>query len=128
MCIAMANATSPSDQQQFDNLLKKLSSLIKKLLTTLPCGTKDGPIALNFSDLGHDSEEGPYYTFNRSWERVFQCSDAQKELLVIRGKYGLDLVLAYIMHFSKVPGIEQSGGLVLLGARIESLIDLIETV
>lgn len=126
----MANATSPSDQQLVDGLLKKLSSLIKKLPTTLPCGTKDGPIALNFSDLGHDNsdEEGPYYTFNRSWERVFQCSDAQKELLVIRGKYGLDLALAYIIHFSKVPGIEQSGGLVLLGAHIESLIDLIETV
>jgi hypothetical protein len=124
----MAEATSPKDQQRLDELVKKLTSLIKKLPTTLPCGSKDGPLATNFCDLTHDTTEGPYYTFNKSWERVFQWPDDEKELLVVRGKYGLDVALAYITHFSKASGIEENGGLGLLAVRVESLIALIETV
>jgi hypothetical protein len=124
----MAEATPSKDRQLLDEQVKKLTSLIKKLPTTLPCGTKDGPIATNFCDLSHDTEEGPYYTFNKAWERVFQRQDDQKELLVVRGKYGLDVALNYITHFSKLPGIEDNGGLTLLVARVESLTALIETV
>lgn len=123
----MAEATL-TDRQQLDELLKKLTSLIKKLPTTLPCGAKDGPIAANFSDLTFDSTEGPYYSFNKSWERVFQRPDDQRELLVVRGKYGLDIALAYLTLFSKAPGIEENGGLGLLAMRAESVIALIETV
>jgi hypothetical protein len=54
----MAEATSLKDRQRLDELEKKLVSLIKKLPTTLPCGSKDGPIATNFSDLTHDNTEG----------------------------------------------------------------------
>jgi hypothetical protein len=94
----MTQATSPTlaHQQQLDELVKKLTSLIKKIPTTLPCVSKDGPIATHLSDLTYDitDSEGPYYSFNKSWECVFQCPDDQKDLLVIRGKYGLDVVLA----------------------------------
>jgi hypothetical protein len=124
----MAEATSLKDRQRLNELEKKLTSLIKKLPTTLPCGSKDGPIATNFSDLTHDNTEGPYYSFNKAWERVFQRPDDQKELLVVRGKYGLEVALTYLTHFSKVSGIEENGGLGLLVVRAESLITLIETV
>jgi hypothetical protein len=106
----MAEVTSHTDQQRLNELTKKLTALVKKLPTTLPCGSKDGPLATHFSDLTHDKTEGPYYTFNKAWERVFQCPDNQKDLLVVRGKYGLDIALAYITHFSNVPGIEENGG------------------
>jgi hypothetical protein len=94
----------------------------------LPCGLKDGPIASNFSDFTHNPEEGPYYTFNKSWERVFQRPDDQKEHLVVRGKYGLEVALSYITYFSTAPGIEEDGALGLLAVRVESLIGLIEAV
>ena len=67
----MAEATSLQDCQWIDGLLKKLASLIKKLPMMLPCGSKDGPIAANLCDLNltcHDSTEGLYYMFNKSWE------------------------------------------------------------
>jgi hypothetical protein len=81
--------------------------LIKKLLTTLPCRTKGGLIAKYFTDQQHDTTEGPYYTFNQAWECVFQVMD---ELCIVRGKYGLELVHAYALHFSNIPGIEENDG------------------
>jgi hypothetical protein len=45
---------------------------------------------------------------------VFQHLDDQKELLVVWGKYGLDIALAYVMHFLKAPRIEENGGIMLL--------------
>jgi hypothetical protein len=100
----MAEATPLHSHQRLDEILKKLTSLVKKLPTTLPCGSKDGPLAEHLCDLNfthHDSTEGPYYTFNKSWEHIFQCPDDQKELFVVRGKYGLEVALAYLVHFSK---------------------------
>jgi hypothetical protein len=123
----MSNTSLDEQKQNLDNLIQKLNGLIKKLPTTLPCGSKDGPLAKHFSDHMYDATEGPYFTFNQSWERVFQqCADSQKEYLVVRGKYGLDLVQAYIVHFAKIPGIEANNGLSLLAQRVEALIALIE--
>jgi hypothetical protein len=125
----MSKTISLEDQKtHLDNLLQKLNGIIKKLPTALPCGSKDGPIAKCLSDHTYDATEGPYYTFNSNWERVFQCAEDQKKYLVIRGKYGLDLVQAYITHFSKVSGIEANNGLHLMAQRVEALITLIETV
>src|ERR1700678_1799450 len=107
----MAKATPLHSHQCLDEILKKLTSLVKKLPTTLLCGSKDGPLAEHLCDLNfthHDSTEGPHYTFNKSWEHVFQCPDDQKELLVIRGKYGLEVALAYLAHFLKAPGVEEN--------------------
>jgi hypothetical protein len=124
----MSDTTSLAEQKQhLKNLLQTLSKLIKKLPTTLPCGSKEGTIAKHFSGHTYDIDEGPYYSFNQAWERVFQCADDEKEHLVVRGKYGLDLVQAYVVHFSKVSGIEANNGLHLVAKRVESLIALIET-
>jgi hypothetical protein len=119
----MANELSSKDQ--LNQLLPKLSSLVKKLPTTLPCGTKDGPFAKYLTNLEHD-KDSPYETFNVAWERVFQRSDNEKRLLITRGKYGLDLAYTYVAHFLKVPGIEENDGLGLMALRIEALIKLIE--
>ena len=74
----MAEATSLKDRQQLDELLKKLTSLIKKLPITLPYGAKDGPITTHFGDITYNSTEGPYYSFNKSWKHVFQCPDDKR--------------------------------------------------
>jgi len=74
----------------------------------------------------YDLTEGPYFTFNQSWEQAFQCADSQKEYLVVRGKYGLDLVQAYMARFAEVPGIEANNGLSLLAQWVEALIAFIE--
>ena len=122
----MSGISLNEQKDYLQSLLLKLSGLIKKIPTTLPCGSKEGPIAMHFSDLAYDTTKGPYYTFNKSWERVFQCADDQKEHLVVRGKYGLDLVQAYIVHFLNISGIEMNGGLQLMAQWVETLISLIE--
>ena len=122
----MSNTSLDEQKQYLDNIFQKLNRLIKKLPTMLPCGSKDGPLAKHFSDHTYDAAEGPYFTFNQSWEWVFQCADSQKEYLIIRGKYGLDLAQAYIVHFAKIPGIKANSGLSLLAQWVEALIVLIE--
>jgi hypothetical protein len=92
----MANTPPLEKQKQLlDNLLQKLGKLIKRLPGTRPCGTKEGPIVKHFTSHEDDVTEGPYFTFNQSWERVFQCPESEKEHLLIWGKYGLEMVQAY---------------------------------
>jgi hypothetical protein len=117
-----------SQQKHLQTVLKTLSGYIKNLPTSLPCGAKEGPFVKHFSDLGHDISEGPYFTFNNAWERVFQVSEDEKDWLVIRGKYGLSLAQAYLAHFSTVPGIEASNGLSLMVECVNALIKRIEGV
>ena len=33
-------------------------------------------------------EEGPYFTFNKSWEHIFQPVDLEKKHVIVRGKHG----------------------------------------
>jgi hypothetical protein len=117
----------PSQKEHLESLLKKLSGLIKNLPTSLPCGVK-GPIVKHFSNLKHNISEGPYFTFNNAWEHVFQVSDNEKHQLVVRGKHGLNLVLAYLVHFSKVPGLKANNGLLLMAGCVDTLIEVIEAV
>jgi hypothetical protein len=119
----MPNESLPKDK--VEELLPKLNAPIKKLPTTLPCGSKDGPLAKYFTSLEYD-KDSPYETFNQSWERVFQRADAEKKLLVVRGKYGLDLAHTYAAHFAKVAGIEENNGLGLMAQHVKALIELID--
>jgi len=118
--------TMPNDPSSVEELLLKLNTLIKKLPTTLPCGSKDGPLAKYLTSLEYDNDS-PYETFNQSWERVFQRADAERKLLVVRGKYGLDLAHRYAAHFATVAGIENNNGLGLVAQRVKVLIELIDT-
>jgi hypothetical protein len=93
---AVVTASTDQQKQHLGKVVKKLHGLIKKLCSTLPRGTKDGPIAKHFTEHRYDAEEGPYYTFNKSWEHVFQAQDFRIEHIVIQGKYGLDLVYSYV--------------------------------
>ena len=117
-----------SQQKHLKTLLKTLSGHIKNLPTSLPCGAKEGPFVKHFSDLGHDISEGPYFTYNNAWERVFQVSEDEKDQLVIRGKYGLSLAQAYLAHFCQVPSIKASNGLFLMAEHVNALIKRIEAV
>jgi len=81
----MSTISSPVQEQKqcVENLLQKLNGLVKKLPTTVPCGSKDGSIAKHFSDYTYDTSKGPYFTFNQSWERVFQCVNSEKQYPVV---------------------------------------------
>ena len=98
----MSNTSLNEQKQHLDNLIQKLNGLIKKVRSTLPCDSKDGPLAKHFSNHMDDATEGPYFTFNQSWEQVFQCAESQKEYLLVRGKYGLDLVGVGINYLDDV--------------------------
>jgi hypothetical protein len=123
----MSEALSLDEQKlHLDKAMKILHGLIRKIPSTLPCGTKDGPLATHFTDTDYDTEEGPYYTFNQSWVCVLQSSDFKKEHIVICGKYRLDLVYTYIAHFSHIPKIEENNGLQLVALRVDSLVEMID--
>ena len=116
-----------SDEPSVEELLPKLNALIKRLPTTLPCRLKEGPLAKYLTNLEYDNDS-PYETFNQSWERVFQRSDAEKKLLVVRGKYGLDLAYRYAAHFATVVGIKENNALGLVAQRVNALIELIDSI
>ncbi|KIJ11362.1 hypothetical protein PAXINDRAFT_15759 [Paxillus involutus ATCC 200175] len=109
-------------------LLDQLKEVANSLPTTLPDGTKDGPIAIHLSNLSVDEEEGPFYSFNRAWELVFQCTDTEKRKLIVRRKYGLKMVHSFTTHFVKLKGIEANGNLVLIAEHLKTLLQLITEV
>ena len=115
---------APKDRLK--KLIKTLGGVIKALPKSLPSGTKDGPVAKNFTNLEFDTAEGPYYTFNQAWERVFQVAEDEKMKRFVRGKYGLPLVNTYLLHFSALAGIEANGGYHLMAERVASLIGSLE--
>jgi len=122
----MANLGSVDPQKQrLSDLLQQLRVLIKDLSSSLPIGDKDGLISKNFSSREFDKSEGPYFTFNKAWERTFQVSDEEKVKRIAKGKYGLDLVHSYVLHFSTIAGIEANGGLHLMAERVSALINFI---
>jgi hypothetical protein len=88
----------------------------------LSTGTKDRLIAKNFSSHEYDAEEGPYFAFNQAWEWTFQVLDKEQECRVLRGKYGLALVLSYTQHFSAIIGIDTDNSLLLIAECIAALI------
>ena len=117
-----------SQREHLEALLKKLGGLIKNLPTLLLCRAKETSIVKHFSNLEHDKCKGPYYTFNNAWEYIFQVADDEKPCLILRGKHGLNLIQAYVIHFSKVPVIELNRGLHLVSECIDASIQVIEAV
>ena len=115
----------PNDPSSVEELLLKLNTLIKKLPTTLPCGSKDSPLAKYLTSFEYDNDS-LYETFNQSWEHVFQCEDAKRMLLVVREKYGLDFADRYAAHFATGAGIENNNGLGLVAQHVKALIELID--
>jgi hypothetical protein len=122
----MSQTALGEQKKHLNDVIKKLESVVKKLPSDLPCGSKDGPISTHFTNRAYDAEEGPYFTFNKSWERVFQPVDLEKKHVIVRGKHGLQLVCSFIVHFSNIPEIEANNGLQLVALRAENLIEMIE--
>ncbi|KIK77472.1 hypothetical protein PAXRUDRAFT_166718, partial [Paxillus rubicundulus Ve08.2h10] len=87
--MADSNGNISSQQAKLSQLLTELHNTIKSLPSSIPEGSESGPIATQFCSWEIDEEEGPFFSFNRTWERVFQKSEAEQKSLVVRGKFGL---------------------------------------
>ena len=115
-------------QKQLAQSLADLHSVIAGLPGSLPEAAEDGPISHHLRDFSVDEDEGPFYSFNRAWERVFQRSENEQQKLVMRGKHGVILAHNFAVQFSALPNIEQHGGLNLMNERIKALIKLLHDV
>ena len=126
----MSEPSLAEQQKDLQWVLHSLKGLIKNLPSSLPCGAKEGPIGKYFPDKAeYDEEEGPYFTFNKAYERVFQgLAEPDRELLIMRGKYGIERVHTCMTIFSKISGIEKNDGLVLMAAHASDLLELCKTV
>jgi hypothetical protein len=122
----MATGSVEEQRAHLSKLVLDLEKIVAHLPSSVSCGTKDGPIATNFASHEFDISEGPYYSFNKAWERTFQVSEEEKKLRVVRGKYGLAIVHSYLVHFSKIAGIEANGGLYLMAEQVAALISTIQ--
>ena len=126
----MAVTAGPPEAQSqcLKKLLNDLQSLVRVLPASLPTGTKDRPIAKTFSSHKYDAEEGPYFAFNQAWEWTFQVSDKEQGRQVLRGKYGVGLVLSYPQHFSAIMGIDTDNSHFLIAEHIAALIVVVQAV
>ncbi|KAG0691648.1 hypothetical protein DFH29DRAFT_1010523 [Suillus ampliporus] len=82
-------AISGSDDQLSQSLLS-LHNAIAALSPTIPEAKEDGPLTTYLCDFDVNEEEGPFYSFNRSWD--------------------------FASHFDRVPRIKAHSGLTLLQA------------
>jgi hypothetical protein len=126
----MSEPSLAEQQKDLQWVLHSLQGLIKNLPSSLPCGAKEGPIGKYFLEKAeYNEEEGPYFTFNKAYDRVFQgLAEHERELLVMRGKYGIERVHTCMAVFSKISGIEKNKGLVLMAACASDLVKLCQTV
>jgi hypothetical protein len=115
-------------QEELTQLLTALEGYIKCLPTSLPEGSGDGLIATYLCDHSVDDEEGLFFSFNRSWECVFQRNPAEQEKLIVRGKYGLQLVHSFCVYYAQVLGIADNNGLGLMIMHLRVLLTLIKKV
>lgn len=119
---SLANMSSiDAQKQKLQTALQAFNAIIKALPKTLSAGDKNGPIATNFTSHKFDSDEGPYYSFDKAWNRTFQVPDTQKIALIYRGKFGLQLVQAYLVHYAQLLRLEEDNGLYLVAERVEAL-------
>ena len=83
---SLANMSSiDAQKQKLQTALQAFDAIIKALPKTLSVGDKTGPIAANFTSHKFNSDEGPYYSFDKAWNRIFQVPDTQKISLICRG-------------------------------------------
>jgi len=109
-------------------LLNQLKKAVANLPMSIPEGDPSGPIATYLSDFSIDKEEGPFYSFNRAWERAFQQPEDERRKLIVRGKYGLQVAVAFVAYFLQAEGIEEHNAHNLVADRIENLLQLIHDV
>jgi hypothetical protein len=109
--------------------LKALEDVIQLLPASIPLGTSDGKIARYFSDLDLEPDEGPWFTVDRAYTRVFQLAAGEELSSVItRGEYGLNLVFNVFKRFATENGMEKDGNYQLMSDRISKLLGLIANV
>lgn len=112
---------SPELRQRVKDALSELDVLIGLLPASVPTGSPDDPLATYFGDLSIDAEEGPYYSLDRAWLRVFQVPEADQLSRITRGEFGTVVAHKFFKFFADAPGIEAHNGLFLLAERLSSL-------
>ncbi|KAG1857770.1 hypothetical protein F4604DRAFT_1931250 [Suillus subluteus] len=95
---------------------------------SLPAAAEDDPISHHLRDFSVNEDEGPFYSFNHAWEQVFQCSEDERQKLIMGGKHGIILAHNFAVHFSALLNIEQHDGLNLMNGCIKALIKLLHDV
>ncbi|KAF7290227.1 hypothetical protein MIND_01336300 [Mycena indigotica] len=123
-------ATPASLEARLVDLEKAINNLPEQSRT----GCRDAPIAKHLAPSTNDGvivypthEEGPYYAFNRGWERVFSKKPNEPATglypLITRGRHGVILAHSWAKHFAAEVEADQKQ-LILL--RVEQLLLLIQ--
>lgn len=116
--------------------LKKLAGDVNKSLNTLTFKVHDldnharaapstGVIARHFTDYTVDEDEGPVFSIDQAWTRVFQ-SVPDRTQIIEGGPYGVQLILKYFQHFAKAKEMKMEAGLSWLNVKIGQLIELVD--
>ncbi|KAF8577229.1 hypothetical protein K439DRAFT_1622264 [Ramaria rubella] len=126
----MADVPRTIDKQQakLEESLTALKTKLLSLLSTLQEGSDDGPIARYFNDFNYDDDDGPYEAVDQAWTRTFRadCTEAQRQALLLRGQDGLQMVYTYLSYFSKQRRMVENNGLSMLHLWCTQLLSLVE--
>ena len=114
-----SEAALPEPHKRLADALSDLRTLVNLLPESVPLGCSDDALAQHFSDYSVEEDEGPYYSVDRAWVRVFQGPEAEQLSKITRGPYGASLVKQFFEHFATIPGIEEHNGLQVLALRVE---------
>lgn len=107
-------------------LLARLAATVNKLPSTLPKGREDGLLAQHFKEKPVDEDEGPWYSFNHAWERLFHTAKPREEQLklVTRGPHGLKLCYDFVNAYATNAAMSSSDKILMAG-KIEHLLDVV---
>ncbi|KAJ6607620.1 hypothetical protein B0H10DRAFT_2227626 [Mycena sp. CBHHK59/15] len=88
----------------------------------------DGPIMRFLGNLEIDADKGAAFSANRQWEHAFQVSEEEQRNRIVRGKYGLDLVCAFLEFFAVQKGIKGTEHIGMLARRLHGLNKLLDSI
>ncbi|KAI0689463.1 hypothetical protein BC835DRAFT_1308345 [Cytidiella melzeri] len=117
--------TIEAQQHLLQSQLKTLCLLISNLPFTLPAGLPDGPLRKYFTDVDIDPDEGPWYSVDRAWTRVFQGTEEQQLALITSGPDGIGLVQHFSEWIAQQPGLAKYDGHYLTASKVYRVNELI---
>ncbi|VDC04898.1 unnamed protein product [Peniophora sp. CBMAI 1063] len=108
-------------------LLNDLKVATKALPQTISLGAQDGFLHKTFRNQPENLDgEGIWYTFNKIWEWAFhsQKPEADQTALVLRGKYGLQVVIEFVEFYKDADGMTEAN-LELMCGKLEHLLRVV---
>lgn len=124
----MSDPALKSDARiHYERQLLRLKRVIVRMPTGVPDVLVDAPIAKYFGqEPVVDPAEGPYMCLNQAWDRTFQRPVDEKKALVVKGRYGLSLIIPFVEKIAAMPSIELNGMIHIVGERLKQLADFLE--